>query len=136
MSRRMIRISAMKPPPMYMRSPFDCRLSHSTIEGRRNRVRDVCGTFATAMERMTNLKGGTHAPAWSEEGHEASTAVRAHQGLARGARRLGGHGRGDRGADRQQGARPARRVEDGIAPLEDRHLVRPARRSPGQPPRA
>ena len=40
-----------------------------------------------------------------------------------------GHGRGDRGAHRQQGASAARRVADGVAPLPRGHLLGPAGRA-------
>src|SRR4051812_18099570 len=72
-------------------------------------------------------RGGTDAAKGREKGHEAGTAVRAHQGEQARAGRVRGPGGGDRGPDGQQGAGPRRRVEDRVADVDQGHLVRPPR---------
>src|SRR3954452_9215788 len=54
-------------------------------------------------------------------------SVRAHRGLARGARDAEEEGEGDRRAYGQQGAREKRRGEDGVEELDTGHLVGPPR---------
>ena len=62
--------------------------------------------------------GGRGCPPWRRARIEACSSVRAHQGLAEGAGPLRGHGRGDRRAHGQQGARASRRVADGVEDLD------------------
>ena len=72
-------------------------------------------------------------PRGVKKGQQARPSVRAHQGFARGARPLGGDRRGDRGPDREQGARASRRGARVVAALTRGHLLREARRYPLAP---
>src|SRR5689334_15840687 len=70
-----------------------------------------------------------YATTWSQEGNEARSPVRAHQGEPEAAGPLREPRRGDRGAHREQGEDPPRRVEDRLANLDEGHLVRTPRRT-------
>src|SRR3954464_4969892 len=70
----------------------------------------------------TQEGGAEDATTRSQEGHQACPPVRAHQGCAARAGSLGGQGRGNRGAHREQGTRPLGRVPPAVAYFDERHV--------------
>src|SRR6185437_13439896 len=73
--------------------------------------------------------GGEHAPAWRQEGNQASTAVRAHQEEPEGPWSQRGQSRGDRRAHGQQGESTVGRVANRLAHIDPGHVAVTARRA-------
>jgi hypothetical protein len=128
-------MSVRTPPPMYTAPSFPigkCGYSHPTA---RPKPRRVCALVRPGNEFGVGEEGSEHASTGREERHEASSPVRAREGLGPRARRIGERGGRDRCADGQQGAGAKRRGDGVVEALTRGHLVRaawwPAQRSQG-----
>jgi len=126
---------ARTPPPMYMVAYLlSSAVGDSHPAGQLKR-RAGFGRLGLGTHRpsATFERRQGHATTRRQEGHEASTAVRARQGVAPRARHVREPSGGDRGAHGEQGARSERSSRGVVAALEDRHLVGQAWRDPGAP---